>query len=244
MAVTDHDTTAATEEVRSAAALAGVEAISGIEVTAVEQRRDVHVLGYFIDPNDPTLAAFLETQRARRIGRVEAVVARLASLGMPVDSASILSGASRESGRAIGRPQVARAMIAAGYVRDTNEAFERWLAHGRPAFVPRAGAPVAEVIAVIHVAGGVASMAHPGKTGLDELIPQFREAGLDALEAYHSDHDLETQRRYAGLARELGMLTTGGSDFHGDPTHGVEPGMSPLPLSEWRRLDAARSGRG
>jgi predicted metal-dependent phosphoesterase TrpH len=242
MAVTDHDTTAATNDVREAARGSGVEAISGIEITAVEQRRDVHVLGYFVDASDADLAAFLEGQRARRLTRVEAIAARLAALGFPMDVSDILESARREQGRAIGRPQLARAMVAAGYVRDTNEAFDGWLAHGRPAFVPREGATVAEVIAVIHTAGGLASLAHPAKTGFDESIPAFRDAGLDALEAFHSDHDATTQQRYAALARELGMLTTGGSDFHGDPAHGLEPGASPLPVEEWQRFVAARPG--
>lgn len=244
MAVTDHDTTAATSAVRRHARDAGIEAVSGIEVTAVEQRRDVHVLGYFVEPADPALAQFLESQRTRRVNRVEAIAARLESLGMAVDFQAIVAEARSEPGRAIGRPQVARAMVAAGYVRDTNEAFERWLAHGRPAFVPRDGTPVVDVIAIIHAAGGLASLAHPAKTAIDELIPLFRDAGLDAIEAYHSDHDAAAQARYAELARECGLLTTGGSDFHGDPAHGLEPGASPLPVPEWQRLVAARPQRG
>jgi 3',5'-nucleoside bisphosphate phosphatase len=239
MAVTDHDTTAALDEVRRAAAEYGIEAVSGIEVTAVENERDVHVLGYFIDPDDRALAAFLSIQRGRRVARVQAIAARLADLGVPVDVTPLFTQVRQETGRSIGRPQLARAMIEAGHVRDTSEAFDRWLGAGRPGFIAREGPSIHDVIAVLHAAGGLASLAHPGKTGIDARIPALRECGLDALEAFHSDHDELQRARYANLAAELGCLVTGGSDFHGDPTHGVEPGTAPLPHAEWERLRAA-----
>lgn len=239
MAVTDHDTTAAVAEVRAAALAHGIEAISGIEITAVDSGRDVHVLGYFIDPADTELAEFLARQRAQRIARVEAVGARLAELGLPIDLAPLLRQARQETGRSIGRPQVARAMVAAGHVTDTREAFDRWLATGRPAFVPRAGAPPEQVIAILHHAGGLASIAHPGQTDVDARINGFRDAGLDALEAYHPDHDAAGVERYLALASRLNLLVTGGSDFHGDVSHGLEPGSVRLPEGAWLRLRAA-----
>ena len=139
MAVTDHDTAAAVAEVRAEARERGIEAISGIEITAVENGRDLHILGYFFDPLNQPLAAFLTTQRAARVARVEAIGARLAALGVPVDVEPLLEQAKQESGRSIGRPQVARAMVDAGHVADTQEAFDRWLGGGRPGFVPRDG---------------------------------------------------------------------------------------------------------
>ncbi len=239
MAVTDHDTIAAVAVVRAEAKARGIEAISGIEITAVDDGRDVHILGYFIDPDDAQLAGFLAQQRARRIARVEAVGARLAELGMPIDVAALLQQTREQAGRSVGRPQVARAMIAAGHVVDTREAFDRWLATGRPAFVARAGAPPEEVIAILHRAGGLASMAHPGQTAVDARLPAFRDAGLDGLEAYHPDHDAAAVERYLALASQLGLLVTGGSDFHGEPSHGGEPGTVTLPEDAWRRLRAA-----
>lgn len=243
MAVTDHDTTASVTEVQSAASARRIEVIAGIEITAVADGRDIHVLGYFINPADVQLMSFLSRQRAERLARVQAVGARLEQLGMPIDVGALLAQAPEQGGRSIGRPQVARAMVAAGYVSDTREAFDRWLAIGRPAFIPRAGAPPREVLDVLHAAGGLTSLAHPGQTEVDRQISTYVKAGLDALEVYHPDHDQDATKRYRLLASELNVLVTGGSDFHGDPHHGWEPGAVALPADDWIRLrDAAAHG--
>jgi predicted metal-dependent phosphoesterase TrpH len=240
IAVTDHDTTAATAEVRTRARERGIEAATGIEITAVESGRDVHVLGYFIDPGDTALQEFLSRQRAIRIARVEAIAARLASLGMPIDVRPIVEDARRREARSVGRPRIARAMIAAGYVADSREAFDRWIGRDGPAFVARTGASTEAVIRIIHGAGGLASLAHPGRTGIDGRIAALRDAGLDALEVYHTDHDEAQRDRYGRLAHRLGLLVTGGSDYHGDPAHGIAPGSAALPFDQWRRFEAAR----
>ena len=240
MAATDHDTTAAILDVGAAAATRGIELVAGIEITAVEHGRDVHILGYFINPTDTQLDGFLSRQRAQRVARVEAVGGRLAQLGMPIDVAALVAQASQQRGRSIGRPQIARAMTAAGYVSDSREAFDRWLAAGRPAFISREGARPRDVIEILHTAGGVASLAHPGQTEVDPHISTYVAAGLDALEVYHPDHDEHSTRHYRELASRLNLLVTGGSDFHGDPNHGWEPGAVSLPADEWIRLrDAA-----
>ncbi len=239
MAVTDHDTTSAVAEVQALARARGIDAISGIEITAVEAGRDVHILGYFIDQDNAQLAAFLSRQRAQRIARVEAVCDRLAQLGMPIDRRPMLAQARESGGRSIGRPQIARAMVAAGHVADTREAFDKWLAAGRPAFVPRPGAPPEEVITIVRGAGGLTSLAHPGQTAIDARIPAYCLAGLDAIEVYHPDHDTAATERYRQLASRLMVLITGGSDFHGDPSHGLDPGSVTLPGDAWLRFRAA-----
>lgn len=240
MAVTDHDTTAAVDDVRTHAAERGIEAIPGIEVTAVDEGRDIHVLGYFLNPSNPTLIKFLADQRRTRVDRVKAIADRLRELGMSIDLTAALADVDVESGRAIGRPQVARAMMDAGYVASTREAFDVWLGRDQPAFVPRSGPSPETVILTIQRAGGVASLAHPGRTAIDARIPEFRDAGLDAIEAYHSDHDAAAIDRYRRLADDLGLMMTGGSDYHGDPAHGVRIGASPLPQEAWQRLSLAR----
>jgi hypothetical protein len=239
MAVTDHDTVAAIPEVQSAAEACAIEVIAGIEITAIESGRDIHMLGYFVDPDNADLAAFLVTQRTRRIARVEALGLRLAQLGMPIDVGSILLQGREQRARSVGRPQIARAMVVAGYVADTREAFDRWLATGRPAFVPRSGAPPGEVIDIVHGAGGLASLAHPGQTDVDSRISTYAEAGLDAIEVYHPDHDADAVQRYRNIASRLNLLATGGSDFHGDADHGYEPGAIALPMEDWIQLRAA-----
>lgn len=240
LAVTDHDTTDGFDEAAAEASRRGVLLIPGIEITAVERGRDVHMLGYFFDRRDSAFAQFLTAQRATRIARIVDIANRLGSLGMPVDVQPVLEEAQRQSSKSIGRPRLARAMIDAGYVATTQEAFDKWLGRGCPAFIERPGASPEEVIGIVHRAGGLVSLAHPGRTLIDDRIAALRSAGLDAIEVYHSDHDATAVTAYLAMARQLDFMVTGGSDFHGDPAHGIAPGASVLPESEWTRLVGAR----
>ena len=216
ISVTDHDTTAGLDEARAEARARGMRLINGIEITAVEDERDVHVLGYFIDPRHDALRSFLEGQRSDRLRRVREIADRLAVLGVPIDPKPLMAR-GLEEGRSVGRPHVASALIARGHVQTWDEAFDKYLEKGKPAFVPRRGATAAAVVGIIRTAGGVASLAHPALSGVDGLIPQLAGAGLGALEARHSEQDAATEARYRELAHSLGLATTGGSDFHGDP---------------------------
>lgn len=218
ISVTDHDTTGGLDEARAAAARHGIRLIAGIEITAVEDGRDTHVLGYFVETSDERLRSFLGRQRRDRVRRIREISDRLAALDAPIDPEPLITR-GLEEGLSVGRPHVAAALIAQGYVQSWDEAFDRFLEKGRPAFVPRRGASAAEVIGVIHAAGGLASLAHPGLSRVDALIPSLASAGLDALEASHSDHDPETESRYRALAAELSLAVTAGSDFHGDDVH-------------------------
>ena len=240
MAVTDHDTTAAVADVQAAALAAGLEAVAGIEITAVLEGRDVHMLAYFVDIDDAVFQRFLASQRASRVARLEAIGARLAELGVPVRLEASLALARMQAGVSVGRPQAARALVAAGHVKDMHQAFDRWLGNGRPGFVPRVGPAPVEVIPIVHAASGLVSIAHPGRTHIDERLPGLRDAGLDAIEVYHSDHDEATTARYAALAADLGLLVTGGSDFH-DPGSSLRPGSVTLPWPHWERLVARRA---
>jgi predicted metal-dependent phosphoesterase TrpH len=127
-------------------------------------------------------------------------------------------------------------MVEGGHVATVADAFDRWLARGRPAFLPREAATPAEVVAIVHSARGVASLAHPGVLGRDSLIPTLAASGLDALEAFHSDHDARATAHYLELAARLGLVVTGGSDFHGDDAHGAAPGRVSLPREHYDRL--------
>jgi 3',5'-nucleoside bisphosphate phosphatase len=243
MAVTDHDTVAACRDIARYARGRGIDAISGIEITAVEDGRDVHMLSYFVDVADAGLAGFLTAQRETRLDRLRRIAVRLTELGLPVDVSTVLKAAAA-TGRSVGRPLIADAMIACGYVATRREAFDVWLGGGRPAFLPRDGARPEDVIAVAHAAGGIISLAHPGRTALaDERIRELVAAGLDAIEVYHSDHDAAQITQYAALADELGILRTGGSDFHGDPANPTTIGGTSLPAEQWERLRASTSTR-
>lgn len=240
MAVTDHDTTATVADVRAIAADRGIESIPGIEITAVLDGRDVHMLAYFFEPGHAALMAFLAGQRQTRLARIEAILARLAELRMPLNFKPQLELARRQTGLSLARPHVARAMVSAGFARDVRAAFDQWLAEGRPAYVPRVGPPPAAVAAAVHAAGGLLSLAHPGRTRIDPHIPTLVVEGLDALEVFHSDHDEASVARYREMAETLGLLMTGGSDFHADPGSSVTVGAAVLPVEEWQRLNAAR----
>ena len=243
LSVTDHDTLAAWEEASTCCAAAGIELVPGIEITAIAEGTDVHVLGYFINIGAPALHTFLAEQRRRRIDRVRQMIDRLESFGIRLDADAILRPGLDDTSKSVGRPWIARALVAGGHVETANEAFERWLSRGRPAFVPRLGARPEEVFARIHEAGGLASLAHPGLLGRDELIAGFAAAGLDALEAYHSDHDPESTLRYLGLADRFGLAVSGGSDYHGDQSHGaLGPGSVSLPRERYEKLKARSHG--
>jgi 3',5'-nucleoside bisphosphate phosphatase len=238
IAVTDHDTTASVADVQALARAKDIDVVTGIEITSVFGGRDVHMLAYFIDLGDAAFQRFLAGQRASRIARLEAIGARLAELGVPVNIEAALAMARLQSSVSVGRPQAARAMVAAGHARDMHEAFDRWLGTNRPAFVPRVGPEPAQVVEIVHAAGGIVSLAHPARTQIDDHIARLRAAGLDAIEVFHRDHDETDVAKYAALARELGLLVTGGSDFHDPATS--RPGDVTLPDEEWHRLRARR----
>ena len=244
VAVTDHDTTAGVERAITAAAEAGMTCHVGIEITAVEAGRDVHVLAYGFDRAAPALTAFLTTQRDDRRRRLHEIGARLAAVGAPVDLEQAMAEGGRVAGRSLGRPMAAAALVAAGHVKDMREAFDRYLTEGRPAFVERRGASPAEVIALVRGAGGLCALAHPGKSSRDHLIEPLVAAGLEAIEVYHPDHDVIDTARYTQVARTHGLLMTGGSDYHGQgSTRAAAFGRVTLPAAAYARL-ADRLGWG
>lgn len=244
LAVTDHDTLGGCPAAAAACAERGIEFVVGIEVTAVAQSRDVHVLGYFMDPASTAFEAFLTVQRERRIDRIRQMVTRLAAHGITLDADVVLRAALADTSKSAGRPWIARALVEKGHVPNVAEAFNRWLADGRPAFVPRIGASPEDVIHRIHEAGGVVSLAHPGLLKHDDWIPGYAQAGLDALEAYHSDHDSAATAHYLALAHSLGLAVTGGSDYHADDAHGGGgPGKVSLPRADYDRLVARAATR-
>ena len=236
LAVTDHDTLAGVREAAEAAHARGLAFLPGIEITAVDERRDVHILGYFLHADPPGLAPFLAAARRDRTRRALAMSDKLATLGVPVDIEDLLQSAE-ESGRAVARPAVARALVEAGHVTTVQEAFDRYLSDGGPAYVARTGASPAEVVALVREGGGICSLAHPGLLRKDHLIPHLATAGLDAIEAFHSEHDAAAQARYRRLSERFRLALSGGSDFHGDDHHRAGRfGRVGLPLTHFHAL--------
>tara|TARA_B100001964_G_scaffold195587_1_gene219713 strand:+ start:1782 stop:2648 length:867 start_codon:yes stop_codon:yes gene_type:complete len=246
LSVTDHDTMAAVPEALALAASHELEVLPGIEITAVRDGRDVHILGYFLAPSPPGLDAFLEGQRGHRADRLRAMADRLSAQGFGVDIEALLA-ARAVDGRSLGRPHLAQALVAAGHVRSVQEAFDRWLGDGRATWVERQGETPERVVEAIAEAGGVASLAHPGLSRDRRLLGRLAEAGLDAVEVYHSQHDAPTRRRLLDQARSLNLAATGGSDFHGDTDHRAghlgRVGVPPEAYAELRERMARAASR-
>lgn len=209
IALTDHDTTDGIAEARAAGEANGVSIIAGIELSAWLER-EIHVLGYFVDTHHSELTATTRRQSQARIRRVEAICERLASLGIVLDPAPIIASAHGN----VGRPHIARALVAARHVATTVEAFDRYLGNSGPACVPVERLHAADAIALIHAAGGVAVLAHPGVEQLEAHIPALAAAGLDGLEVDHPAHGRAVADRMRTHARQNGLVPTGGSDFH------------------------------
>jgi 3',5'-nucleoside bisphosphate phosphatase len=235
MSVTDHDTRAAEPAARQAAALRKIEFISGIEITAVYAGKDVHVLAYGLPASAAELDRLLDEQRQRRVARAREIAGRLARLNVPIDVEALVRRAGGP--KAIARPQIAGALVAAGHVASIAEAFDRYLDERSPAYVPHCGASPADVVGLIGRSGGVSSLAHPGTLNDDRLIGTLVDAGLHCLEAYHSSHSGAIQAHYVSLARRLALGVTGGSDFHGEGTRRSEMfGIAGLPIEELERF--------
>ncbi|MBE3581705.1 MAG: PHP domain-containing protein [Thermoanaerobacteraceae bacterium] len=212
IAVTDHDTVDGLEEALAVASLYGIEVIPGIELSTEWEGRDVHLLGYYIDFQGDRLRSFLQQRQEARYRRCLKIIARLQELGYPVTWEDV---SPLVRGQAVGRLHIAQALVARGLVPSIEAAFSELLERGRPAYVPRYKLAPAEGVEIIRSCRGVAVLAHPGLIGEDAIIRELASRGLQGLEAYYPQHSREEVARYLDLAGELGLLVTGGSDFHG-----------------------------
>jgi 3',5'-nucleoside bisphosphate phosphatase len=237
ISVTDHDTVSGFPEASRSALTFGLTIVPGIEITAVEEGRDVHVLGYYIDPASAVLEDFLASQRADRLRRVREMCDRLRSMGLSIAEKDVFEPVSGAPGRSVGRPAIADALVRAGHARDRDDAFRRLIGAASPAYVPRRGVPAADVIDIIAQAGGIASLAHPGVSGVDDLIPLLASRGLAAIEVRHSDHSPEVEAHYRALAARLALAVSGGSDYHGEgAAHAASLGSVTLDLGDFTAL--------
>jgi 3',5'-nucleoside bisphosphate phosphatase len=234
--LTDHDTVDGLAEVEGQALVARVRCIPGIEISAFWGRVEFHFLGYFLDPKDEPLLTFLRATREARRTRLQAMVSKLWALGIAVDVGEVMALAQDGN---VGRPHLARVLMRHGIVTNTDEAFDRYLGADKAAYVPRPDVTVQDAIRVIHEAGGLASLAHPGLTNRDDAIPDLAAAGLDAIEIYHAKHSPGLVRHYRRMTERLGLLVTGGSDFHGSMGQDLRPGMPCLPEADFLKLEAA-----
>jgi predicted metal-dependent phosphoesterase TrpH len=213
VALTDHDTVAGVAAARAAGDAAGVPVIAGVELSAFDSGGEVHILGLHLASPD-RLAAPLSVFQETRVSRAEEIVRALNALGIPVTMDAVLAASA---GGAIGRPHVAKALIAGGWVRDHREAFDRYLGADRPAYVGKHRLTAADAMELIHDAGGVAIFAHPGRDGTLARIQALAAVGLDGVEVLHPSHGAEDVARLSAIAEHLELLRSGGSDWHGAP---------------------------
>jgi 3',5'-nucleoside bisphosphate phosphatase len=215
LSLTDHDTVEGVGELLDAGKRLGLDIIAGAEMSAHVKEREVHILAYCLDWQDPGLAQHLDLLRERRHDRGVAIVERLNELGVEISVEEVMVQAS---GGLVGRPHIAAALVKRGVVVDKEQAFKRYLGDRAPAVVSKPHNAVEDVIALIHSVGGVAVLAHPGNSVSESLVAKLVESGLDGIEVYHPAHMPHHIEHYSGLAEKHGLLQTGGSDSHGEPT--------------------------
>ena len=241
LAITDHDSTEAIEPALAAAReYPPLEIVPGIEINTEAAGGEVHILGYFLDHAAPWLRALLGEFRQERLARVHRIAERLADLGLPIDPAEVFALVREGSA---GRPHIAQVMVQKGYVATVKEAFDRYLASDKPAYLSHRKVDPREACAIVHRAGGVAVLAHPSfhhasEALVRELVPTRL---LDGLECYYAEHTAEQTAGFLALCRELDLVATGGSDFHGPPVRAAVLGQPPVP---WAAYEALRRWAG
>lgn len=222
MALTDHDTVAGVLEAQAEGERLGVRVVSGCEFSVKVPWGEMHLLGYFLPVGHGEVERFLEGERAMRLRRANRMVESLQAWGVDIAPEDVLSEAGNA---AVGRPHVARALVRLGKVPDVPAAFDEFLGQGRRAFVEKTLPPLAEVCDMVHRAGGVVSAAHLRDRATRSTLQLLQADGLDAVEVRHPRHPAELRGQIGELARQLGLLPTGGSDWHGP---GRDEGQSPL----------------
>ena len=236
LAVTDHDTLGGLTEASAEAQRLGLDFLPGVELSVEDKDGRFHLLGYGFDPSFPELADKLVELRRSRAARNTQMAEKMAELGLPVTMDDVRNAAKKhaedgEESEVIARPHFAQALIAKGIVGSVQEAFDKYLASGKPLYQAKEVLTPADAIALLHRAGGVAVMAHPGLIPLSKPALAARvkslagEAGLDGIEAYYSQHSPAETTFFLDLAREHDLLVTGGSDFHGTPKPHVPLGI-------------------
>ncbi len=240
IALTDHDSVAGLAEARAAGAELGVRIVNGVELSAVEGETETHILGLHLRDTDVLDRALAEL-RGMRDRRGREIVERLNALGVTVGFDDVLGQAGPG---VVGRPHVARAMIASGWATDARDAFDRYLGAGRPAYVAKEQLGMADAIAMIHRAGGLAVLAHPGAGGTRERVEALRAMGLDGVEVKHPGHSPSETTRLRRLCEQLDLVMSGGSDWHGASDGPRTIGMMQVPADWLERQDAQLAALG
>jgi len=236
LAVTDHDSTEGLAEAfEEAERRRPLEIISGIEINCDVEGAEIHVLGYLMDWQAPWFQDFCREQRRERRARVHRIVERLAALGMPLEADEVFAIVKEGSA---GRPHVAQAMVARGYVKTVREAFNKYLGAGKPGHVQRKKLTPEDAVRLIRKAGGVPVFAHPGLADRDAMIPGLIDAGMMGIECYYTEHSAGQRAAYLQICKDHDLVATGGSDFHGPKVRAASLGSPAVPLSTVDELRA------
>jgi 3',5'-nucleoside bisphosphate phosphatase len=238
VALTDHDTVAGLAEARVAGDAGGMTVIAGVELSAFDGDREIHILGLHLDA-PARMAEPLAMFQSSRMTRAEAIVGALNKVGVPVTMDAVLAQAA---GGTVGRPHVARALVAGGWVQTQREAFDRYLGADRVAYVEKHRLSSGDAVRLIHESGGIAVFAHPGREGTLARIQTLAAVGLDGVEVLHPSQGAEDVARLSAIADHLGMLRSGGSDWHGAADGSRALGAMRVPAT-WAALQEARAGR-
>lgn len=233
LALTDHDTIDGVPLARAAAERVGIRVIAGCELSAFQDDHEIHLLALHLSQLD-ALQRHLSDLRAQRQRRAAKIVEKLNSLGIPLTLEEVLQ---QSNGGAVGRPHVARALIARGVVHDFRDAFVRYLGGNGSAFVPKEKLSIEDAIAIAHEAGGLAIWAHPGDGGRRERLEPLVAAGLDGVEVRHPSHSAEDVKRLQALADFFGLVPSGGSDWHGASDGPRRLGIMNVPIDWLERQD-------
>lgn len=212
IAITDHDSVAAFPDAIEYGKEFGVEVIAGVELSAMVEDKDVHILGYFLDYTNTRLLEYLEFFRAERVKRAERIVAKLNSINVPLTIESVMQKAGTGS---VGRPHIASALMDKGHTQSYQEAFEKFIGNGGPAYEKKFNLSPEEAIKLISSSGGLSFLAHPGRYTSDEVLNTLIKSGLDGIEVIHPSHTPTHTNHYRGVVGEYFLLESGGSDFHG-----------------------------
>lgn len=212
IAITDHDEIAGYKAAYEAGKSLGIEVLSGIEISTLDQGMDIHVLGYCLDPHNSEIQDYIQAFKKKRVERAVQIVNRLGEMGIRISFELVKMKANSGS---IGRPHIADVLVEEGFVFSFQEAFQKYLADDKPAYVPKAKIESQDAIRMIHNAGGLAFIAHPAIGVSDELIERFVNFGLDGIETLHPKHTPKDIQHYQELCRQYCLLESGGSDCHG-----------------------------
>jgi predicted metal-dependent phosphoesterase TrpH len=229
MSLTDHDSTEGISEARAACKNHGITLVPGCEVSTDIENDEVHVLGHFLDPDDPRLQEFLLTNREGRFDRGRRMVKRLNDIGLSISWERVQEIAGDA---AIGRPHIAQALLEQGHVTTVAEAFERYIGRNGPAYAERIRLTPRQAVEFVVNVGGIATFAHPQfTTSAEEILPDLVAAGLSGIEVYYKDLDEEQVEKFAALARQYDLIAMGGTDYHGLNNPGERlPGRQVVPL--------------